>query len=224
VLARLRNGAPLVVDKKFGKGRVVAQLTKLSTGDTPLGRWTNWSLNPVFPVLANELVAYLAAGQQNSSVQLAGDDLVVLVPEEKYDPALRFILPGDGTSRPELPVDATAEKGELTAKLQNVAASGVYEVQLQPLEGPPERRTYAVNVPAGEGDLHVTSRDDLTQQLAGVEIQFHDAADMSINEQQLAGLQLGDALLGTLIAMLLLEQVLGYIASFHAPPAQGAKR
>ena len=68
VLARLRNDAPLVVEKKFGKGRVVAQLTKLSTGDTPLGRWTNWSLNPVFPVLANELVAYLAAGQQNSSV------------------------------------------------------------------------------------------------------------------------------------------------------------
>ena len=96
---QLRNDAPLVVEKKFGKGRVVAQLTKLSSGDTPLGRWTNWSLNPVFPVLANELVAYLAAGQQNSSLQLVGDDLVVRVPQEKYDPAMRFILPNDG--RPE---------------------------------------------------------------------------------------------------------------------------
>ena len=121
VLARLRNDAPLVVDKKFGKGRVVAQLTKLSTGDTPLGRWTNWSLNPVFPVLANELVAYLAAGQQNSSIQLVGDDLVVRVPEDKYDPAFRFILPGDGTARPELPIDATADDGQLTAKLENVS-------------------------------------------------------------------------------------------------------
>ena len=44
------------------------------------------------------------------------------------------------------------------------------------------------------------------------------------HEQQLAGLQLGDALLGTLIAILLLEQVFGYIASFHAPAAQGARR
>ena len=69
VLARLRNDAPLVVEKQFGNGRVVAQLTKLSTGDTPLGRWTNWSLNPVFPVLANELVAYLSAGQKNDAVQ-----------------------------------------------------------------------------------------------------------------------------------------------------------
>ena len=76
-------------------------------------------------------------------------------------PTFRFILPSDGTARPELPIDATAEKGELTAKLENVAASGIYEVQLQPLEGPPERRAFAFNVPAGEGDLHITSREDL---------------------------------------------------------------
>ena len=65
VIARLRNNAPLVIEKKFGKGRVIAQLTKLSTGDTPLGRWTNWSLNPAFPVLANELVSYLAVAHDD---------------------------------------------------------------------------------------------------------------------------------------------------------------
>lgn len=229
VLAQLRNNAPLVVEKRFGKGRVVAHLTKLSTGDTPLGRWTNWSLNPVFPVLANELVAYLSAGQQNNSLQLVGDDLVVRVPQEQYDPALRFILPAEnaaksGAPRPELPVDATAADGELTAKLAHVATSGVYEVQLQPLEGPPERRAFAFNVPVGEGDLHLTTRADLSRGLAGVEYQLHDAADMSIHQQQLAGMQLGDALLGTLIGVLLLEQVFAYIASFHAPPAPAVRR
>jgi hypothetical protein len=224
VLARLRNDAPLVVEGKYGKGRVLAQLTKLSTGDTPLGRWTNWSLNPVFPVLANELVAYLAAGQQNSATQLVGDDLVVREPADKYDAAFRFVLPSDGTTRPEIPVEATNENGKLTAKLENISASGIYEVQLQPLEGPPERRAFAFNVPVGEGDLHVTSREELAGQLSGVEYQLHDAADMAINEQQLAGMQLSDALLGTLIAMLLLEQVLAYVASFHAPAVQGAKR
>ena len=92
------------------------------------------------------------------------------------------------------------------------------------LEGPPERRAYAFNVPPGEGDLHVTSREELVQQLAGVDFQMHDAADMSIHQQQLAGLQLGDALLGVLIVTLLVEQLLGYVASFHAPAVQGAKR
>jgi hypothetical protein len=224
VLARLRNNAPLVVEKQFGKGRVVAQLTRLSTGDTPLGRWTNWSLNPIFPVLANELVAHLSAGQRNDAVQLVGDELVVRVPAEEYDPAIRFFLPGDGGTRLELPIDATRKNGHLTAELENVSAGGIYEVQLQPLEGPPERRAYAFNVPAGEGDLHITSREALARQLAGVDLQIHDATDMSISQQQLAGLQLGDALLGLLVGMLLLEQVLAYIASFHAPPAQGAKR
>lgn len=224
VLARLRNKAPLVVEKRYGKGRVVAQLTKLSTGDTPLGRWTNWSLNPIFPVLANELVAYLSAGQQNDSVHLVGDDLVVRVPEADYDSSFHFLLPGEGGARPEVPVDATLEKGRLTARLENVPTSGVYEVQLQTADGPPERRAFAFNVPVGEGDLHVVGREDLTRQLAGVQFELHDAGDMSVNQQQLAGLQLGDALLAALIVLLVVEQVLGYIASFHVRPAEATRR
>lgn len=229
VIARLRNDAPLVVEKKVGRGQVVAQLTKLSTGDTPLGHWSNWSLNPVFPVLANELAAYLSARQQNDSMQLVGDDLVVRVPQDKYDAAMRFYLPSDdpagtGAARPELPIDATAKDGVLTAHVENVATSGIYEVQLQPLEGPPERRAFAFNVPAGEGDLHVVSREDTSRQLAGVEYELHDAGDMAVDNQQLAGRKLGDALLGALVAILLLEQVFAYIASFHAPPAQAVRR
>jgi Aerotolerance regulator N-terminal len=224
VLARLRNDAPLVVEKRFGKGRIVAQLTRLSPGDTPLGRWTNWSLNPIFPVLANELVAYLSAGQRNDAIQQVGENLAVRVPQAKYDPAFRFFLPRDGNKRAEVPIDATADHGQLTAQLDNVPASGIYEVQLQPLEGPPERRAVAFNVPAGEGDLHIVSRDELRGQLAGVDFQLHDAREMSIDQQQLAGMQLGDALLATLIGVLLIEQVLAYIASFHAPVAAGVKR
>lgn len=224
VLARLRNDAPLVVEKKFGKGRVVAQLTKLSTGDTPLGRWTNWSLNPIFPVLANELVAYLAAGQPNDAVRLVGDDLLVRVEDGKFDPAFRFILPGDGTVRPEMTIDATQEDGQLVAKLEDVKDSGVYEVQLQPLEGSPERRVFAFNVPGGEGDLHIVAKDELAREFAGAQFQLHDAADMTINEQQLAGLQLSDALLAAIVVILIVEQLLAYVASFHAPAVKGAKR
>src|SRR6185295_13143658 len=79
VIARLRNNQPFVVEKKLGKGRVVAQLTKLSSGETPLGKWSNWSLNPAFPVLANELVSYLAAARQIDPLHQIGDDLVVTV-------------------------------------------------------------------------------------------------------------------------------------------------
>jgi hypothetical protein len=229
VIARLRNQEPLVVEKRFGEGRVVAQLTKLSSANTPLGKWSNWSLNPVFPVLANELVSYLAAGRQNDPVRQVGDDLLVTVDQRKYEPAIRFRIPGEATTsggRPttEVPIDATSSGGQLSAKLEDVASSGIYEAQLQPLEGNLENRRIAVNVATGEGDLAIAERNELTRQLEGVNYVLHDAADMTLDSQQLAGFQMGDALLAAVVVMLLAEQVLAYVASFHAPSARGPGR
>jgi hypothetical protein len=225
VLARLRNSAPLVIEKTFGKGRVVAQLTKLSSGDTTLGRWSNWSVNPAFPVLANELVSYLAATRQIDPLNKVGDDLVVSAEEGKYEPTFRFALPSQGSSpRAEVPVDATPSQGRLTAKLPDVAVSGIYQVRLQPLEGDVENRDFAVNVAPNEGDLAVESPAELTRQLAGVEFTLHDAADMALGSQQLAGFRMGDALLGLLVIALVAEQLFAYMASFHVTPLRGGSR
>lgn len=224
ILARLRNNAPLVVEKKFGAGHVVAQLTKLSSGDTPLGRWSNWSLNPAFPVLANELVSYLAAARRVDPIHDVGDDLVVSVEEGKYEPTVRFVLPAEGKARAEVPVEAKPSQGKLTAKLPGVAASGVYQVRLQPLQGELEIRDFAVNVAAGEGDLAIESPAQLTRQLAGVSFTLHDAADLALNAQQLAGFRMSDALLAVLIVALVAEQLFAYMASFHATPLRGGSR
>ena len=231
VIARLRNKAPLVVEKEFGAGRVVAQLTKLSSGETRLGRWSNWSVNRAFPVLANELASYLAATGQNDPLHRVGDDLVVAVEEGKFEPTIRFILPSEqfsgGEPRPlraEVPVDATPVEGKLTGKLDDVTHSGIYEVQLQPTQGGVETRAFAVNVPNGDSDLALTPRSDLAHQLAGVDFQMHDAADMALDAQQLAGFQMSDALLAGLIVMLLTEQLLAYLASYHAAPLRGTSR
>jgi Aerotolerance regulator N-terminal/von Willebrand factor type A domain len=224
IAARLRNNAPLVVEKKFGEGRVIAQLTKLSSAETRLGRWSNWSVNRAFPVLANELISYLAAAREVDHVQSIGDDLVVATDEGAYDPTVRFLLPEDGPLRGEIPVDATPIDGRLVAELEDLSVSGIYEVQLQPAQGEVETRAFAVNVPIGEGDLALTQRADLTQQLAGVDFQIHDAAEMALDAQQLAGFQMSDALLLALVAMLLTEQFLAYLASYHAAPLRGASR
>ncbi len=250
VIASLRNNAPLVLESKFGKGHVITQLTKLSSAETPLGRWTNWSLNPAFPVLANELVSYLAASHDADPLLNIGDDLVVTAEEGKYEPRFRFMLPAQPTaskstagesasgdhassggkraaasvSRPEIAIEATAANHQLTAKLENLSTSGVYEVQLQPTNGPIERRDFAVNPPTGEGDLALTSPPDLARQLAGVDYQMHDASDMSLDSQQLAGFQMSDALLGGLIVLLLLEQTLAYLASYHIKPLRSSTK
>ena len=224
VIARMRNSEPLVVEKHFGAGRVIAQLTRLSSGNTPLGPWTNWSLNPAFPVLANELISYLAAARQDDPLHHVGEDLIVTAPEVKYEPTFRFLSPGEGQARREVTVDATPTAGILTASLSDVAASGVYEVQLQSIQGELERRDYAFNVPTGEGDLAIANREDLAHQLAGIQYQLHEAADMAVDGQQLAGFQMSDALLAALIVILLAEQVLAYAASYHIKPSSGASR
>jgi len=239
VIARLRNGAPLVIEKKFGKGRVVDQLTKLSSAETPLGRWSNWSLNPAFPVLANELVSYLAASHDVDPLLEIGADLEVSVEEGKYDPRFHFQLPPKSTpgevasaagpttsksTRPEITIEATSANHQLTAKIENLSESGIYEAHLQPLTGAPERRAFAVNVHIAEGDLAITPTPEISRQLAGVDYQMHDAADMSLDSRQLAGFQMSDALLGALIIMLLVEQVIAYIASYHIKPLRGSTR
>jgi hypothetical protein len=217
-IARLRNGSPLVVEKRWGDGRVVAQLTMLSSANTPLGRWTNWSLTPAFPVLANELVGYLAYRRHSDPLYRVGDDLMVSLTENKYEPTFRFFLPGRGGQRSELPVDATPVEGHLTATLPDVAVSGIYEVQLQPLSGEIERRDFAFNVPIGEGDLEIVARDELAEQLAGVDYRLHDAADMAWDEHRLAGFEMSGTLLGLLVTLLLAEQLLAYAASYHIRP------
>ena len=81
-----------------------------------------------------------------------------------------------------------------------------------------------MNAPIGEGDLAITPGPDLTRQLAGVDYQLHDAADMALDSQQLAGFQMGDALLAALVVMLLVEQLLAYIASYHIKPLHGGRQ
>jgi hypothetical protein len=127
-------------------------------------------------------------------------------------------------ARPEVLIDATVANNKLTAKLEHASISGVYQVQLQPTTGPVERREFAVNVPNGEGDLALTPSADISKQMAGIDYQMHDAKDMAVNAQQLAGFQMGDALLAGLIIMLLVEQLLAYMASYHITPLRSTTR
>jgi hypothetical protein len=153
-----------------------------------------------------------------------GDDVVVSVAEGKYEPTVRFTLPAEGTTRAEVPIDATPSQGRLTARLADVADSGVYQAQLQPLQGDVENRVYAVNVAPGEGDLAIEPVAELARQLAGIDFELHDAADMALNAETLAGFGMSDALLGVLIVTLVCEQLFAYMASFHATPLRGGAR
>jgi hypothetical protein len=213
VVARLQNDAPFVVEKKFGDGRVMVQLSKLSPKSTSLGVWSNWSLNPVFPVVANELAGYLTATQRTADVQDVGSELRFALPEEDYEPEVQVHTPGHAE---EVTLTPQTADGEYVIDAGRAPVSGVWQFGLQPRQDAPASHLVAVNVAKGEGDLHHLDRAALRRELSGIDYQFSMASEISGADEQLAGFRLGDTALVLLLLALIAEQWLAYKASYHA--------
>jgi len=223
VIAHLRNKAPLVVEGKFGEGRVMAVLTKASPLETSLGSWNNWGReNPSFVVAMLELQSYLSAPRHPDTSRLVGTPLELKLDAAKSAPQVRFVLPAEAGGG-ILSVDATTENGQHRAVLSDTDSSGIYQAQWSLSDGTPREERFAYNVANDEGDLKLLGGPQLATQLAGLQYDFHAAGDINVNPQQLAGFNLSESLLYGLILVLLAEQVLAYVCSYH-PPAKGAAR
>lgn len=246
VLARLRNGAPLAVERRFGRGKVVAFLT------TAAPTWNNWAQNPSFVVAMLELHAYLAAGPADAGPQLVGTPLALALDPGQYEPRVQFTLPqpparpsrglagpraeaiqgsdaaapaprGSGGARP-LTIESTySPDGRLAVLLDQTDSAGFYQALLQRKDGKQETRLYAVNVEAEEGDLRTVWGPDLAARLEDVECRFHLASTFRHAAQEAAASNLGLALMYLLIGLLVAEQLLAYSASYH-PSGLGRPR
>jgi hypothetical protein len=213
MLAKLHNDAPFVVEKKFGEGTVVVQMAKLSPANTSLGVWSNWSLNPVFPVVANELAGYLTANQRKSDLEEVGNELRFDLAEEDYDPEVLVRSPN---TTGEITVTPQLEAGEYKVDGGRGNVSGIWQFELKPREQAASNRFLAVNVAPGEGDLHHLDRGDVANELEGIDYRYSLASQITAPNDQLAGFRLGDTALLLLVAALMFEQWLAYKASYHA--------
>lgn len=264
VLARLRNGDPLIVEQTYGKGRVVAVLT------TAAPQWNNWGRNPSFVVLALELQAYLGTPPEPEEL-LVGAPLVLAGLEAgRYQPRVRVLPPGGGpesaiavdAARPSsqgtqpgssaVPSPAASRQGMNAAdpgagrapsagadhappgappaaanalhfEFADTEASGIYELRLTTSAGTEEYRYFAVNVDPAEGDLATLQGRELAERLPGLKFDYRPAAEFRLAHHDPTGSELSQWLLYALIAVLIGEQVLAYVASYH-PPAAEARR
>ena len=216
VLARLRNGAPLVVERKFGEGRVVAMLS------TAAPEWNNWGRNPSFVVALLELQSYLAGQGAHGESRLVGTPIKLDLDSARYQPRVRLLAPGLGETS-ALTVDAVATGQTLTATLPQTETSGVYEVQLATTDNQEESRLFAFNVDADEGDLATVDREHLAVALPNVRYEYRTAADFQVTTHELAGSNLSDWLLYLLIGILIGEQFMAYSASYHPRSREAAR-
>lgn len=215
VIARLRNGAPLAAERRFGRGRVVAFLT------TAAPEWNNWAReNPSFVVSMLEMQAYLSARPAAEVPRLVGAPLEVKLDPGQYEPQVRFTTPKEDTSPTATVEAAPTADGQLEALLANTDTSGIYKARLTLKSGKEEARSWAVNVDADEGDLRTLTYPELAARLEGVKHEFQLASDYQYSSEQQAGYNLATALLCFLVLLLIGEQVLAYSASYHPPSLQ----
>jgi len=209
VLAWLRNGAPLVVERSFGKGRVVAFLT------TAAPKWNNWARNPSFVVAMQDLQAYLTGRPGASASRRVGAPLAVPFPAAEYQRQGRFVTPMDDAA-PTVDAMSTPD-GQWLAAFPQTDRSGFYEARLtNKITGKTESRRWAVNVDAAEGDLRALFGEELAKRLQPeVHYQFAPAETFEATAGEQAGYNLGESLLYLLVVLLVGEQILAWSASYH---------
>ncbi len=217
ILARLRNGAPLVVEKPFGKGRVIAFTT------TAAPQWNNWAKDPSFVIAMLQMQAYLANQPLGESSRQVGAPLETPLDPAQYESQVRIIPPMGAEGLPQVVDAAAVPDGPPTASFLDTYRQGVYRVQLTKKDASQEERLVAYNVDPTEGNLKLTSREQLTAALDPLHFTY-TAADAFQYQAEEAGLNLFQALLYGLLILLVAEQMLAYSASYHpASPTATAK-
>jgi hypothetical protein len=240
VLARVRNGDPLIVERTYGKGRVVAVLTTASP------EWNNWGRNPSFVVLALELQAYLSKSWEGEELLVGSPLRLADLDASHYQPRVQVFPPGAGTERAitldalpsaasaaagetaagtSPPAQPAAERGRATMRFEfpDTDLAGIYEVRLSTTAAAEESRYFAVNVDPGEGDLATLHGRELAERLPGVKFDYRPATEFRLAHQDPTGSELSQWLLYALIAVLIGEQLLAYVASYHPPAAEATR-
>jgi uncharacterized membrane protein len=215
VLARLRNHAPLAVEKSYGQGRVIAFLS------TYAPYWNDMVLGPNV-VVALRLQSYLGFARRATDTHTVNGEIKVPLNGEQYRADVRMFLP---TEDPAVPTVIDRPAGKLATDARQLVAAltpqetdqaGIYEMWFHRVDGAPQADRFAVNVEPREGNLAQTATQDIVAHLdpVAVDMGYADQYESAAIEQ--AGFNQSILLMGLLVLLLVGEQLLAYFNSFHA--------
>ena len=232
ILATLRNGDPLVVEKRVGDGRAIAFMT---TADT---RWNNWAREPSFVVVMLQLHGYLANTRDDFKFRTVGTPLDFQLDSAKFAATVRLKTPSINQLGPQV-FDQTAMRDENESrKIEFVFGkgedderrngetdlAGVYTVEATTLEGIPAFLRFAMNVDTRESDLAIVDTPRLVQELDSVDFSITNADQIVQTDVADDGTSWTDLLFAIVIPLLLLEQLFAYFTSYHPPLGKRSRR
>jgi len=209
VIMRLRNGAPLLVEKNFGGGRVLALLSTTS------GTWNNWpSSGPSFVAFVLNMVPYLSHRFGASDTLLVGEPKTLDFNDPPFEPAVHFSGPGGDSSSATINGEASG-KGRRTITFTKTETAGFYKALLAQPSHKTETRNFVVNVDPGEGDLRALAGSDLASRLAPLKYEFEYASKYNTKLDEAQGRNLGDLFLLILVIVLAVEQWFAWSCGYH---------
>lgn len=139
-LFSLDRGAPLFIEKPFGRGRVIAGATSANS------EWTNLPLQMVFVPMIQRLVSHLATQGAGEAALLVGQPVRVGLKDGKGDEVFELTDPTGKMSE----VKARKENNGVVVESSPTREPGLYEMKAK---GSSEAQRFAFNLNPAESDL-----------------------------------------------------------------------
>jgi hypothetical protein len=236
VIASLRNKAPLMLEHRFGKGKIITCLTACGTA------WTNWPRIPdAFVPIQLQIAAHLAQGHQILNLKTVGEPLVISLDAAAYSPQVE-LHPPDGSripltvgiktpgspTTPATPGVAVDDAGAAHRLIyeelyKNTDEPGVYSLILKRQDSGEETRRYAYNVSDAESRLKLATSELIKRRLGpDVRVQIQEVGDFNWVHGEESTREIHDYVLMLLLVILLAEQVMALKLSYH-PKMAGAR-
>ena len=224
VLATVRGdpNLPLVVEKKLGRGVVMAVTT------TAGPEWNNWMRNPTFPTTLLLIEDYVSRGKGTNSKSFnLGEPQIYSIDVGLMRPDVQWVAPqnadsGDGFDRSVWNVSGVADPASdnanrrqvtLGQSLSEVDKPGIYERWSVNNQGELDVERFVFNVDNSESKVEVIARGALAEMAP--EARIIGVENFSPGANRNRGTSLVRLLMFLLLGFLLLEQCLARAASFH---------
>ncbi len=230
VIAALRNNAPLVLEREYGKGKIVLFLT---TADRT---WTNWPVgdpsrpNPYtqgsFVVMLLQLQAFLT--QEPFLFRQTGDPLTTAFESDKFEGTVAFFNP-DATLWERFAAVHSPD-GQRQISTPPTSEPGIFRAELKGLEHSSENRLFAVNADIREGALKKISHEELTAILKNIPFDFVSAENFRFQADDVGRSPFADWILAFLLLWIIMEMLTAANAGWrlrtkggnpHATPSRG---
>lgn len=210
IIARLSDAedSAAIAEKAYGQGRVIAFAAPADAD------WHNWTSDPSYLLVMQDMVRYLAADRGSRGSLRVGEPIRQPVDLTQYELDAKLTGPRElqanlQAAAPEVGVAAN-EQAAVWQVEYPAASAGFYDVALKRRDGGTDTLLFAANVDPSEGQLKRADRRQLERELAETNVHIISATQSQSLADAGTQTEIWWYLLWGVVAVLSGEQLLGW--------------